>query len=216
MIKYLFWDAGGTLFDTYPAVVEACRVALSRFGEDASPERVRALFKQSTSFGIRTLAEAFSLDEDDLMRHFERAYEGIGAQYQPPFPGVAEACRYVCEIGGSNFVVTHRAKTSLQALLEAHNLVRYFSDCITKEDPYPRKPDPGSLNALIMLYALDRDRCLLIGDRDLDIVAGQRAGIHTCFFGSEPHETQPDLTIIDYAALRRWLLAANADLRGSA
>ena len=96
MIKYLFWDAGGTLFDTYPAVAEACRVALSDFGEEAPSERVLALFKRSTSFGIRTLADAFSLDEDTFRRHFERAYDGIGEQYQPPFPGVEEVCRYVC------------------------------------------------------------------------------------------------------------------------
>ena len=210
MIKCLIWDAGGTLFDTYPAVVEACRVALHDFGKAASPERVMALFKRSTSFGIRALADVFSLDEDDFRRRFERAYDGISEQYQPPFPGVEEVCRYVYEIGGRNFVVTHRAKTSLQALLETHNLARYFTDYIAKEDPYPRKPDPESLNALIVQHDLDRDQCLLIGDRNLDIEAGKRAGIRTCFFGAEPHEAQPDLEITEYAVLHRWLQVENA------
>jgi len=212
MTKYLIWDAGGTLFDTYPAMVEACRVALSDFGEEAPPERVLALFKRSTSFGIRALADAFSLDEDDFRQHFERAYDSIGEQYQPPFPGVEAVCRYVCEIGGRNFIVTHRVKASLEALLETHALTRYFTDYIAKEDPYPRKPDPESLNALIVQHDLDRGQCLLIGDRNLDIVAGQRAGIRTCFFGAEPHEAQPDLEITEYAVLHRWLRTENAAL----
>lgn len=211
MIKYLFWDAGGTLFDTYPAMVEAGRMALRDFGEEAPPEQVMALFKRSTSFAIRALADTFSLDEDVLRQHFERAYDAIAEQYQPPFPGVEVVCRHVCEIGGRNFIVTHRAETSLQALLETHNLARYFTDYIAKEDPYPRKPDPESLNALIAQYALNRDMCLLIGDRDLDIVAGQRAGIRTCFFGADPHEARPDLKIVDYAVLLDWLRAENAD-----
>ena len=211
MIKYLIWDAGGTLFDTYPAVVEACRVALNGFGKEAPSEWVMALCKQTTAHGIRTLADTFSLDEETFQQHFRRSYEDIGERYQPPFPGAEEVCRYICEIGGLNFIVTHRSRASLEALLEVHGMARYFTDCIAKEDPYPRKPDPAAPEALIARYALDRAQCLLIGDRDLDIVAGQRAGICTCFFGSEPHDTRPDLEITEYLALQRWLQAENAE-----
>lgn len=209
MIKYLIWDAGGTLFDTYPAIVEACHAALNGFGKEAPSEWVMALCKQTTSHGIRTLADTFSLDEDTFQQHFKQSYEDIGEQYQPPFPGVKAVCRYICEIGGQNFIVTHRPKVSLEALLAAHAMAHYFTDFIAKEDPYPRKPDPAAVETLIAQYALDRGRCLLIGDRDLDIVAGQRAGIRTCFFGTEPHEAQPDLEIVDYAVLYRWLQAEN-------
>ncbi|MFN2109151.1 MAG: HAD hydrolase-like protein [Anaerolineae bacterium] len=211
MIKYLFWDAGGTLFDTYPAVVEACRVALNGFGKDAPSEWVLALCKRTTSYGIHTLADAFSLDEETFQEHFRQSYEDIGEQYQPPFPGVEEVCRYICGIGGQNFIVTHRSRASLEALLKVHGMARYFTASIAKEDPYPRKPDPAALDALIARYALDRSQCLLIGDRDLDIVAGHRASIRTCFFGDEVHDTRPDLVITDYMALYRWLQAENAE-----
>lgn len=210
MIKYVIWDAGGTLFDTYPAVVEACHAALNGFGKEAPTEWVMALCKQTTSHGIRTLADTFSLDEVTFQQNFKQSYADIDVQYQPPFPGVRDVCRYICEIGGQNFIVTHRSRASLQALLEAHGMAHYFTDFIAKEDPYPRKPDPAAINALLEQYALDRSQCLLIGDRELDIVAGQRAGVRTCFFGAERHEAQPDLEIVDYAALYGWLLAENA------
>jgi len=64
LIKYLIWDAGGTLFDTYPAVVEACHAALSGFGKEAPSAWVMALCKQTTSYGIHTLANTFALDEE--------------------------------------------------------------------------------------------------------------------------------------------------------
>ncbi len=215
MIKYLIWDAGGTLFDTYPAVAEACRVVLNGFGKEAPSEWVMALCKQTTSHGIRTLADTFSLDEDTFQQHFKQSYEDIGEQYQPPFPGVEVVCRYICEIGGQNFIVTHRPRASLEALLAVHGMAHYFTDFVAKEDPYPRKPDPAAIEALIARYVLDRGQCLLIGDRDLDIVAGKRAGVRTCFFGREPHEAQPDLKIVDYATLHHWLQAENADSCGA-
>lgn len=210
MIKYLIWDAGGTLFDTYPAVVEACQTVLSGFGKEAPSEWVMALCKQTISHGIRTLADTFSLDEAAFQQHFRQSYADIGAQYQLPFPGVETVCRYVCEIGGQNFIVTHRSRRSLEALLAAHGMAQYFTDFIAKEDPYPRKPDPAAIEALIARYDLDRSQCLLVGDRDLDIVAGLRAGIRTCFFGAEVYETQPDLAITEYVVLHRWLQAENA------
>lgn len=212
MIKYLFWDAGGTLFDTYPAVVEACHAALDGFGKAAPSEWVMALCKQTTSHGIRTLADTFSLDEETFQQHFQRSYEDIGERYQPPFPGVEAVCRYICEIGGQNFIVTHRARASLEALLEVHGMAHYFTASIAKEDPYPRKPDPAALEALIARYALERSHCLLIGDRGLDITAGQRAGIRTCFFGSEEYDSQADLLITEYPKLLRWLKAENEGL----
>jgi len=212
VIRYLFWDAGGTLFDTYPAVVEACRVALSGFGKEAPSEWVLALCKQTTAYGLHTLAKTFSLDEETFEQYFRRSYEDIGVQYQPPFPGVEAVCRYICEIGGQNFIVTHRPRASLEALLEVHGMKSYFTAWIAKEDAYPRKPDPAAIETLIARYALERVQCMLIGDRDLDIIAGQRAGIRTCLFGSEPHTTRPDLEIADFAALLDWLRVENADV----
>ena len=210
MIQYLIWDAGGTLFDTYPAVVAACCTALHDFGRDAPSDWVLALCRESIAHGLRTLAAAFQLDEVHFEARFREAYAVISPAVQAPFPGVKRICRTICETGGQNFIVTHRSRVSLEALLAAHGMTRYFTDCIAREDPYPRKPDPASITALIARYNLDRSRCLAIGDRDLDILAGRRAGIRTCFFGPEAHATRADLAITDFEVLYRRLLIENA------
>lgn len=212
MIRYIIWDAGGTLFDTYPAVVGACRATLRGFGAEAPSAWVLALCKQTTSHGLRTLAETYRLNEDVFKQQFRQNYDDIEAAYQPPFPGAERICRYICGTGGQNFIVTHRARASLERLLDAHGMAHYFTDCITKDDPYPRKPDPASIEALIARYGLDREQCLAVGDRDLDILAGQRAGIRTCYFGAADDETPADVAVTDFDALYRWLLDENARL----
>ena len=80
MIQYLIWDAGGTLFDTYPAVVEACHVALRGFGQDAPSAWVMALCKRTTSYGLRTLAETYRLNEDVFKQQFMWLWKEIKKQ----------------------------------------------------------------------------------------------------------------------------------------
>lgn len=205
MIDILIWDAGGTLFDTYPAVVEACRSALQKLGYDAKPTWLLGLFRRTTAYALQAVAARYELDQTTLTAQFELAYEAVEPARQPPFPGVKDVCAYVCGLGGENYIVTHRRRDSLIQLLTAHRMTHFFVDCITKEDPYPRKPDPASLLALARRHQLAPERCLAIGDRPLDIIAGNHAGMMTCAFGEEAGEADADLTIAHYHELLAWL-----------
>jgi HAD superfamily hydrolase (TIGR01549 family) len=212
-VTTLIWDAGGTLFDTYPAVVAACRAALREFGHDASESWLMGLFRQTTAYALRSVAERFDLDRDVLTAAYKAAYSALGPETQEPFPYVRDVCSFICESGGRNFIVTHRARGSLEALLQAHDLIDYFTDWIAKEDPYPRKPDPTSLLALVRRYDLDGDRCMAIGDREIDVLAGKRAGLMTCMFSGEGSSSQADLTVTGFDQLLQWLQAQVATYR---
>ena len=183
MIANLIWDAGGTLFDTYPAVVAACQAALGPLSAEVDEAWLMALFRQRTSLALRTVAAHFALDLESFTARYKEAYLTSDPGLQPPFDYVANVCRFVVEVGGRNFIATHRERVSLVSLLRAHGLESLFTDCITKDDPYPRKPDPASIQALLNRHDLDPSQCLAIGDRDLDIAAGVGAGVWTCYFG---------------------------------
>ena len=158
MILYILWDAGGTLFDTYPSKVQAIQRAAAELGARASTEQILAWVKQSTHYGLEKIAREHGVELSALETRYKRYYARIGPEAQPPFPGVEKLCRYICEIGGANFIATHRGRESLTMLLEGHEMTHYFVACITKEAPYPRKPDPASLEALwrITIYRATR------------------------------------------------------------
>jgi phosphoglycolate phosphatase-like HAD superfamily hydrolase len=210
MIRNLIWDAGGTLFDSYPAKIRAFGLALAESGVAPHAPWIAGLLRQSTQHCIQTLAESHQLDAGAFERRYRAHYDGIGPEAQPPFPGVVTVLRYICDIGGQNFIATHRERESLHALLTAHHMAGYFAACITKDDPYPRKPDPTAIEALLTSYGLSRGETMLIGDRDLDIQAGKNAGIRTCFFGAEPHRVRADVEAEDFGEFYRWLKAENA------
>ena len=74
-------------------------------------------------------------------------------------------------------------------LLYHHDMASLFSEIITKESGYRRKPDPETFVAAIASHRLIAEETLSIGDRDLDILAARAAGTRTCFFsqdGSSP------------------------------
>jgi phosphoglycolate phosphatase-like HAD superfamily hydrolase len=97
-------------------------------------------------------------------------------------------------------------------LLGTHRLSRYFDDQVTAEEGLARKPDPEGVEWLIGRHALLRDEVLLIGDREVDLFAGQAAGVRTCRFGSAlPVEADADWVIRDYDRLLRLLCTENLD-----
>ncbi len=209
MIQYIIWDAGGTLFDTYPAKTRAIQAALTALGSEAVYDEVFRLTRIATHHALETLAQQHDVDLETLRADYAARYRAVPPEEQPPFPGVKAICRYICHIG-DNFVVTHRAASSLNLLLRAHEMDMYFTDSLTKESPFPRKPDPASTEAILATYQLDRARTLAVGDRKIDVLAAKRAAIRVCFYGKDQDPEIPaDIFVTDYVRLLQQIKAEN-------
>jgi phosphoglycolate phosphatase-like HAD superfamily hydrolase len=154
------------------------------------------------------------IDSGAFEARFRDAYDAIPPKSQPPFPGVEVVCRLVITLFGGNYIVTHRNRKSLDQLLHAHLMAGLFRDIITKDDQYPRKPDPASIEAILARNHLRLDECMLIGDRPLDLDAGRNAGITICLYGDAPAAGYTGLRIAHYDELRLWLAKQNlVDMR---
>lgn len=183
MIRNILWDVDGTLFDTYPAITYAITKTLSEIGSSAPLNVIDGLARQSLEGCLATLSQRFKLNPHLLRLRFAESYRTVSPANQPPFPGAREVCTLIHANGGLNIIVTHRAVSSTQSMLEAHELSSLFDAIFSVEQGYPRKPDPIMLEAAIRKFDLKRTETMLIGDRDLDIQAGQAVGVRTCLFG---------------------------------
>lgn len=195
MFHAIIWDFDGTLVDTYPAIGRAVNTALAPYGYAAPLSRIIELSSRSLADCITTLAAEFALPAEDLVARFEHAYSTITPADQPPFPGILRLCDHCLATNRPCFIVTHRRKASLHHLLTTHQLDRYFTDIVAGDDGFARKPDPSAIHFLIEKHALDRTTTLLVGDRDLDVVAGHQAGVATCLFNAAFPGIVPDFTI---------------------
>jgi HAD superfamily hydrolase (TIGR01549 family) len=114
-------------------------------------------------------------------------------------------CEYICALGGKNVIVTHRGQESTRELLAAHRMTLYFSGCIARDDGYPKKPYPAAFEAILKRHNLARGTTLTVGDRAIDIRAGQAAGLFSCLLGPKTDGAAPDLTISSLDELYRFL-----------
>ena len=60
------------------------------------------------------------------------------------------------------------------------------------------------------MHALKREETIAVGDRDIDILAGQAAGLFTCLFGAGTGETVPELTIHTFDELYQAIQSSSA------
>lgn len=209
MFRNIIWDVDGTLFDTYPAIARAFKAALNDFGKDAPLDWIEGLARKSLGHCVSTVAETCQLNEENIGQAFDGHYDHTRPEEQPPFPEVITICKYICAIGGKNVIVTHREQQSTSELLVANNMAHYFVGCLTRDDGYPKKPNPAAFEALLKAHHLAPEETMTVGDREIDILAGQAAGIFTCLFGLKTEGARADLTISNFNELSEYLASKN-------
>lgn len=185
MYKYPIWDVDGTLIDSYPSVNHELATTLSELGGVTSNSRIASLSKLSFSNCLSILAHENNLDLEELTEKFWVRYGTVDPRDQPPFPGAFRVCEQVVQSGNMNFIFTHRPRELLDRCLDHYGVSALFTACLTVDDGYPRKPDPYAFLNIIERYELPPKEIIVIGDRAIDIQAGQAAGVATCFFGEQ-------------------------------
>lgn len=173
-----FWDFDGTLFDTYPRINRAIQNALKDLNIAVSLETIQPLSKVNVRFAIDTLAGDKA--KAVAARYEEREPEE-GLDSMRPYPGVLRLLRSICEHGGRNYLYTHRDRSSLEAL-EHYGMLPCFTDFVTSENGFPAKPAPDALLHLMEKHQLDAAKCVMLGDRDIDLGSGKNAGMACALF----------------------------------
>ena len=86
---------------------------------------------------------------------------------------------------------THRDDLAIK-LLTKQQVQLYFTRIITSTSAFARKPDPAALNYLVQNYNLNRAATAMIGDRSLDVQAGQNAKLTTIYFDVDQLHDAPN------------------------
>jgi phosphoglycolate phosphatase-like HAD superfamily hydrolase len=194
------WDFDGTLADSYPWILQSFAKALAE--NNINPPRIELLSALKVS--IRAAAYRFAipngLDPDAVLRRcgeIERAFETL-----PPrkpgektdeqlhgfglYPGIARLCAKHAANGGRHFLYTHRDSRAYD-MLEKSGVRALFTGGVTRDDGFPRKPAPDAILHIIRQYGLDHASTVMIGDRDVDVLAGRAAGVGECLFDPDRH-----------------------------
>ncbi|GAX47208.1 HAD-IA family hydrolase [Pseudolactococcus reticulitermitis] len=176
------WDLGGTLLDNYQTSATAFHeVLLEDFGVNVDYQAVYAALRVSTDFAVYQFAAG--------LPDFTAIYKKREAQTLTTpvlFPDAERVLATIVESGHRNFMISHRNDQVL-TILAAAGIAEYFTEVVTSSNGFARKPSPDSIHYLLEKYAPGQP--VMIGDRDIDMFAGQNAEIDTIYFAPENQET---------------------------
>ena len=163
----ILWDFDGTLFDTYPALVEGI-VKLSQKDLDRSEVLKWLKIDSKTAFKHYCLSE-------DLREEFQKLHINYSKLHSRPFDHLEDVLASV----DNNIIVTHRDKESTIYLLEKFHLAKYFKEIVSVEEQgFTRKPHCSSYEYVLKSHHID----LVMGDRDLDLIPARQLNIKTVAF----------------------------------
>lgn len=155
--------------------------------------------------------KAIFLDRDGvLVRSIVLNKKGYAPRNLKEFrilPKVDHYCRLLKKRGYKLIVVTNQpdisrgliSKLVLKKMNKILKIKTNFDDIFistsTSNKSFFRKPNPGMLIKAIKKHKLDIAKCLIIGDRASDIIAGYKVGCRSIFINRNYAEKKPKLQI---------------------
>ena len=179
------WDLDGTLLDSYEAILAGIEEIYRQFSIPFDKEEVRAfILKYSVQDLLVQVAEERGLDVDKLNQVRAQSLAEKNAQVVL-MPGACEVLAWADKQGIQQFVYTHKGDNALTILRDL-GLDVYFTEILTSQSGFARKPSPEAATYLIDKYHLKPEQTYYIGDRTLDIEFAQNSGIQSINFLEGP------------------------------
>ena len=177
MVQVTFiWDLDGTLLDSYEAILAGIQETYEYYKIPFDRDKVKDfILRQSVQELLVNDAHSYGLDSKEL-NHFRAKSLAEKNTSIRLLDGAREVLDWTVKQGIQNFIYTHKSDNTFQ-ILEDLGIASYFTEVLTSDSGFARKPNPEALLYLIEKYDLDRKNTYYIGDRILDVQTAQAARI---------------------------------------
>ena len=210
VIKNILIDLDGTLTDPKAGITASARYGLEKAGypidENSNIDWIIGPPLKASLAKILNVALDDDLAEQALLGYRER-FSATGLFENQVYADVAETLAALRQQGFKLLVATAKPTVYAKRILEHFDLAQYFSEIYGSELSGERT-NKGDLIA----YILEQEQllaaeCLMVGDREFDILGARRNGIGSIGvaygYGSaqELAQAQPEMVIQSFAAL---------------
>lgn len=181
------WDLDGTLLDSYEAILSGIEETFAQFSIPYDKEKVREfILKYSVQDLLMQVAEERKLGVEELNEVRAQSLSEKNAQVAL-MPGAREVLDWTDQVGIRNFVYTHKGDNAF-IILRDLGLESYFTEILTSQSGFARKPNPEAATYLLDKYQLDPEKTYYIGDRTLDVEFAQNSKIQSINFLDSTYE----------------------------
>ena len=190
------WDLDGTLLDSYEAILAGIEETYACFDLPYNKEEVRAfILKHSVQDLLEQVSKERDLNVTELNQVRAQSLAEKNAQVVL-MPGAREVLHWANEQGIQQFVYTHKGDNTF-TILRNLGLESYFTEILTSQSGFARKPNPQAASYLLEKYGLDSMHTYYIGDRSLDVEFAQNSGIQSINFMKYPSSYNRQITHLE-------------------
>jgi len=218
--RLIAFDLDGTLVDSRQDLADSANELIEELGgTPLSTDAIALMVGEGAGVLVRRALVAAGLSESaDALPRFLSIYDKRLLNNTKLYPGLRDVLSLARAIG-SVAVLTNKPLAPTERILAALGLGDVVEHVIGGDGPYPRKPDPAGLFALMQAVGADADSTLLVGDSQVDRETARRAGTLCCLvtygFGRVDGVESPREFIAEDAAGIAGVLRRFADARPS-
>lgn len=180
MIKVVMFDLDGTLVNAFRAVHASINHTIVQFG--VKPKSLPTI-RRAVGFGDKHLLAQFvgEANKEKAIRIY-RAHHG-DALHAPRgvvfLPQVKSLLKSLKAQGLTLAIVTNRPQKFTLMILKILGIRSYFDMVMCADTSKMPKPKPGMILAVLKRKRVKKNEALYVGDMDIDINTGKKAGVKT-------------------------------------
>ncbi len=175
------WDLDGTLLDSYEAILSGIEETFAQFAIPYDKEKVREfILKYSVQDLLVQVAEERKLDVEVLNQVRAQSLAEKNAQVVL-MPGARDVLAWADQVGIQQFIYTHKGDNAFTILRDL-GLESYFTEILTSQSGFARKPSSEAATYLLGKYQLNLEKTYYIGDRTLDVEFAKNSRIQSINF----------------------------------
>ncbi|MBN3039466.1 MAG: HAD-IA family hydrolase [Candidatus Omnitrophica bacterium] len=179
-IDLIIFDFDGTLVDSREDIANAVNFTLRELGlKERGFQEIMSHVGKGLEYlmekilgedSISLVAQALAIFKDYYREHFK--------DNSLLYPGVKEMLEYFKD--KNKVVVSNKQRDFVVLTLKGLGADGYFKEIIGGDNGKCVKPNPCPLNDTMQRFGIEKQKTIMVGDMDIDVLAGKEAGTATC------------------------------------
>jgi phosphoglycolate phosphatase len=175
------FDLDGTLIDSHRDLAESANQLISELGgAPLSEDAVGGMVGGGAALLVKRALDAAGLEHPkNAVARFLDIYDGRLTNHTRVYDGILDTLN-AARSRASLAVLTNKPLAPTTKLLDAFDIRGLFQSVVGGDGPYPRKPDPEGLLAIMATVGVPPSRTLMVGDSAVDYETALRASARAC------------------------------------
>jgi phosphoglycolate phosphatase len=179
-ISHICFDLDGTLVNSFDTILNSTVETLKQLNIKNS--LIDGDLRIRIGYHFSDIFNELKIDVSDI-EHFISIYKANYFDFidqSELYPSVSETLAVLKEKDYLISLLTTKGQDQAEKIIEHFNLSEYFDHIMGRRPGIPVKPNPKPLLGICKILKVKPEETLIMGDTELDIVCGKRAGSSTC------------------------------------